>query len=272
MRTALFAAASLVGLSILGAAPASAETQPRSIGADPRIKQYTYSKDTVYRLDLALKFITSIEFARGEAIDSVLMGDRESWQVIRLQSGNVLAVKPLIAGARTNMTVYTSQNTYTFELRAVPIPAGSSTLNYRIGFRYPERERARAVSRQADQMRPRDPNYYVAGPKTDFRPVAVHDDGRRTTFEFPPDAPRPAIFRVDEQGRESIINVRETETGAVVMGTSDRWTLRIGEEELCVAHERVIKTVPGGRRAKALRAGYLAATAAPASAIPGLPK
>lgn len=263
MRTALLAAASLVALSVLGAGSVSAETSPRSIGADPRIKQYTYSKDTVYRLDLAMKIITS-----GEAIDSVLMGDSESWQVIRLQSGNVLAVKPLIDGARTNMTVYTSQNTYTFELRAVPIPAGSSTLNYRIGFRYPERERAKVASRQVDQARPRDPNYYVAGPKAAFRPVAVYDDGRRTTFEFLPDAPRSAIFRVDDEGRESIINVRETETGAVVTGTSDRWTLRIGDEELCVAHERVLKTVPGGRRAKALRASYLAATATPASAIP----
>lgn len=272
MRTALLTAASLLALVLLGAASASAETAPRSIGADPRIKQYTYSKDTVYRLDLAMKIITSIEFAPGEAIDSVLMGDSESWQVIRLQSGNVLAVKPLIAGARTNMTVCTSQNTYTFELRAVPIPAGSSTLNYRIGFRYPERERAKVASRQVDQARPRDPNYYVAGAATKFRPVAVYDDGRRTTFEFPRDAPRPAIFRVDEQGRESIINVRETESGAVVMGTSDRWTLRIGDDELCVAHQRVIKTVPGARRATALRTGYLAATATPASAIPGLPK
>lgn len=270
MRTPLLAA-SLVALA-LAAAPASAETAPRSVGADPRIKQYTYVKDTVYRLDVAMKIITSIEFAPGEAIDSVLMGDSESWQVIRLQSGNVLAVKPLIEGARTNMTVYTSQNTYTFELRAVPIPAGSSTLSYRIGFRYPERERAKVASHQVEQARPRDPNYYVAGAVTKFRPVAVYDDGRRTTFEFPRDAPRPAIFRVDEQGRESIINVRETETGAVVMGTSDRWTLRVGDEELCVAHERVIKTVPGGRRAKALRSGYLVATSQPASAIPGLPK
>ncbi len=267
MRTPLLAAASLTALALIAAAPASAETWPRSVGADPRIKQYTYVKDTVYRLDVAMKIITSIEFAPGEAIDSVLMGDSESWQVIRLQSGNVLAVKPLIEGARTNMTVYTSQNTYTFELRAVPIPAGSSTLSYRIGFRYPE-----VASRQVEQARPRDPNYYVAGAATKVRPVAVYDDGRRTTFEFPRDAPRPAIFRVDEQGRESIINVRETETGAVVMGTSDRWTLRIGDEELCVAHERVIKTVPGGRRAKALRSGYLVATSQPASAIPGLPK
>ena len=272
MRTLLLASASLVALALAAAAPASAETAPRSVGADPRIKQYTYVKDTVYRLDVAMKIITSIEFAPGEAIDSVLMGDSESWQVIRLQSGNVLAVKPLIEGAHTIMTVYTSQNTYTFELRAVPIPAGSSTLSYRIGFRYPERERAKVASRQVEQARPRDPNYYVAGAATKFRPVAVYDDGRRTTFEFPRDAPRPAIFRVDEQGRESIINVRETETGAVVMGTSDRWTLRIGEEELCVAHQRVIKSVPGGRRAKSLRSGYIVAAGQPASAIPGLPK
>lgn len=272
MRMLRLVAASLIVLALLGAAPAEAETAPRSVGADPRIKQYAYSKDTVYKLDLAMKIMTAIEFAPGEAIDSVLMGDSESWQVVRLQSGHVLAVKALIVGARTNMTVYTSQNTYTFELRAVPIAAGSSSLNYRIGFRYPERERAKAASRQVEQARTRDPNYYAAGSTTKFRPVAVYDDGRRTTFEFPADAPRPAIFRVDEQGRESIVNVRETETGAVVMGASDRWTLRIGDEELCIAHERILKTVPGGRRAKALRPGYLAATSQPASVIPGLPR
>lgn len=271
MRATLIVAASLVARALVPAS-VSAETQPRSIGADARIKQFTYSKDTVYRLDLAMKFITSIEFLPGESIDSVLMGDSESWQVTRLQSGHVLALKPLIAGARTNMTVYTSQNTYTFELRATSAPAGSSALSYRIGFRYPERETARAASQRREQARPRDPNYYVAG-RAPFRPVAVYDDGRRTYFEFPRDAPRPAIFRVDEAGRESIINVRETETGSVVTGASDRWTLRIGDEEICVAHERVIKSVPGGRRSKALRAGYLASSAALEDpAAPGLPK
>lgn len=102
-----------------------------------------------------MKIMTAIEFAPGEAIDSVLMGDSESWQVTRLQNGHVLAVKPLIEGARTNMTVYTSQNTYTFELRAVGVPAGSASLNYRIGFRYPERERAKTACRQVEQARPR---------------------------------------------------------------------------------------------------------------------
>ncbi len=254
--------------------PGLAETGPRSIGADPRIKQYTYSPTTVYRLDVAMKIITSIEFAPGEAIDSVLMGDSESWEVIRLQSGNVLAVKPLIAGARTNMTVYTSQRSYTFELRAVAASSGSANLNYRIGFRYPEQDRAKAARSQAAASRPRDPNYYVAGPKSAFRPVAVYDDGRVTTFVFPETAPRPAIFRVDEDGRESVVNVRETGTSTVVTGTSDRWTLRIGDEEICIAHQRVLGSVPGGKRSKALRAGYAAnvPTGGPASAIRGLPK
>lgn len=257
----------------LGPCPAGAETGPRSIGADPRIKQYTYSATTVYRLDVAMKIITSIEFAPGESIDSVLMGDSESWEVIRLQSGNVLAVKPLIAGARTNMTLYTSQRSYTFELRAAPASAGSASLNYRIGFRYPEQERAKVTRARAEAARPRDPNYYVAGPKTAWRPVAVYDDGRVTTFQFPPDAPRPAIFRVDAQGRESIVNLREGENATIVTGTSDRWTLRIGDEELCVAHARVIRTVPGADRSKALRDGVaLASTGAPASAVRGLPK
>lgn len=270
-NTTFAVATSLLVLS-LSAAPSFAETGPRSIGADPRIKQYTYSPTTVYRLDVAMKIITSIEFAGGESIDSVLMGDSESWEVIRLQSGNVLAVKPLIAGARTNMTVYTSQRSYTFELRAVPARAGSASLNYRIDFRYPDQERAKATRQQAAAARPRDPNYYLAGQVTAFRPVAVHDDGRTTTFVFPENAPRPAIFRVDSQGRESIVNLRETGNSVVVTGTSDRWTLRIGEEELCIAHARVIKTVPGSARAKALRADYLAANAIPASTTRGLPK
>ncbi|PZQ46086.1 MAG: hypothetical protein DI556_21250 [Rhodovulum sulfidophilum] len=273
-RTVLGLAASplaLAALLVLAPCPGFAETGPRAIGADPRIKQYTYSATTVYRLDVAMKIITSIEFAPGESIDSVLMGDSESWEVIRLQSGNVLAVKPLIAGARTNMTVYTGQRSYTFELRAVSARAGSSSLNYRIGFRYPEQDRAKAARRQALAARPRDPNYYVAGRKTAFRPVSVYDDGRTTTFIFAEDAPRPAIFRVDAQGRESIVNVRETGTTSVVTGVSERWTLRIGDEELCVAHARVLETVPGGGRPVTPRSA-LAPGAANASVARGLPK
>lgn len=275
MRPGLAVSAALIALPLallpLAAVPAAAETRPKSVGADARIKQFVYVKDTVYRLDVAMKFITSIEFAPGESIDSVLMGDSESWEVIRLQSGNVLAVKPLIEGARTNMTVYTSQNSYTFELRAVRVAPGSPSLSYRIGFTYPEREKAKVARQRVDQSRPRDPNYYVAG-RAGFRPISVYDDGRRTWFELPKDAPRPAIFRVDETGREAIVNVQQTDTGSVVVGTSDRWTLRIGDEEICIAHGRVIKSVPGGRRAKALRTAYIEQRVPAPAGTPGTPK
>ena len=52
-----------------------------------------------------------------------------------------------------------------------------------------------------------------------------------------------------------------------------RWTLRIGDEELCVAHARVIKTVPGGDQAAVLRASVVTTGKSSAHATArGLPK
>ena len=91
MRTSLLAAAGFVALAIVGAAPALAETAPRSVGADPRIKQYTYVKDTVYRLDVAMKIITSIEFAPGEAIDTILFSIKFAEDGLRVRDGHRVA-------------------------------------------------------------------------------------------------------------------------------------------------------------------------------------
>lgn len=262
---------------ILVASVVSAETKPFSAGSDPRIKRYTFSQNTVYRLDLAMKHITSLEFDQAESIESVLMGDSESWQVIRLQRGNVLAVKPLINGASTNMTVYTSGNVYTFELRALTMRTGSASLNYRIDFRYLDQERAAQAAARERNTRPRDYRYYVAG-EADFAPVSVYDDDHATYFQFPDNVRRAAIFRVDAQGRESIVNVQQTENGSVVSGTSDRWTIRIGDEEICIAHGRVIRTVPNNGSAKALNAAFInsgtavAGNTLPATDTQGLPK
>lgn len=188
----------LFGLA-LGASGVSAEIRPNPMPSDPRIKQYAYSPNEVYRLDLHMRFITSLQFGDGENIESIMVGDSESWEINRLSRGNVLAVKPLIQGAFTNMTVYTDRRVYTFELRASTARVGSPKLNYRIDFRYVDEERAAQRTQNARAMRPRNTNYYVAG-RAGFRPVSVYDDGRATYFRFATDAPRPAIFRVDEKG------------------------------------------------------------------------
>lgn len=230
-------------LAVVLALPLAAETKPRSLPSDPRIREYRFDPHTVYRLDVFMKFITSVHFGDGEEIQSVQIGDSASWEVVRLSRGDVLSVKPVTEGAYTNMTVLTDRRAYTFELRARTANVGSPKLNYRISFRYPAEEHQRVAERNARQSRAKDFNYMAAGDQA-VRPSQIYDDGVATYFTFPRGAPRPAIFRVDAQGREAIVNVRAVEDGFVVDSTSDRWTIRRGERELCVAHADVIDTVP----------------------------
>lgn len=235
----------------------AAETRPRPFPEDSRIRSFTYDRNEVYRLDTFLRFITSIEFAPGENIESVQVGDSESWQIVRLARGDILSVKPLIEGAFTNMTVYTNLRPYTFELRARRGQVGSPDLNYRVSFRYPEEEARRRTAAIERAERPKDANYFAAGDVPAIRPTQVYDDGRRTIFVFPPNARRPGIFAVGPDGRESIVNVHHTENASIVDRVSDRWTIRIGDDELCVAHGDVIRSVPGGGTAPQLDQGIV---------------
>ncbi len=111
---AVFAAMLLTGTC------AFADQIPKPLPDDARIKEFIYEEENVYVLNLHLKTITSIQFGPEEKIESVLVGDSASWEIIRLKRGNVLSVKPLIGDALTNMTVYSDKRVYTFELRAHP--------------------------------------------------------------------------------------------------------------------------------------------------------
>lgn len=235
---------------------AIAEATPRPFPQDSRIRSFVYHQNEVFRLDTYTRFITSIEFAPGENIQSVQVGDSESWQIVRLDRGDILSVKPLITGAYTNMTVYTDRRAYTFELRARTGRAGSPNMNYRVSFSYPQeqdRQRRAAIERAE---RPRDYNYLAAGDAASIKPVQVYDDGKRTIFVFADNTRRPGIFLVGPDGRESIVNVRHDANSSIVDRVSDRWTIRIGDEELCIAHGDVIRSVPGGRQAPQLSQGF----------------
>jgi len=246
IRRALLLAPALTLLAF----PLAAETRPRAFPEDPRIRWYSYDEHQVYRLDVFMRYITALQFAPGENVESVQVGDSASWQIVRLSRGDVLSVKPLIGGAFTNMTVFTDRRVYTFELRARSAPAGSPSVSYRISFRYPAEEaESRAAARKL-QARSQDHAYFVAGEAERITPVEVHDDGQRTYFRFALDAPRPAVFAADATGREAIVNARQTGDGFVVDRVSRRWTLRLGDEVLCIAHGSVLDTVPDHANAR----------------------
>ena len=247
-----FACAALACAALACAAigsAASAETSARPYPEDARIRQYTYDDHQVYQLPTYLRYITAIEFPAGETIDSVQIGDSASWEIVRLDRGNVLTIKPVIDGAYSNMNVYTNARAYSFDVRSGEAGVGSASPGYRVSFRYPGEEAAARSAELKRAARVKDFDYFVAGDPTGFRPYRVYDDGQRTYFLFDGDAPRPSIFAANAQGREAIVNTRQEDNMVVVERTSPYWTLRLGDEELCIAHADVISDVPGGRRA-----------------------
>ncbi len=230
-------------LMTLTTSVAIAEQKPVTVASDSRIKKFNYDENNVYKLDVYLKAITTVEFAEGEQIQSILVGDSESWEIVRLKSGNVVSVKPIVANALTNMTVFTDRYVYTFELRSVGTikPSGSSPKNqtYRSAFNYPEEKTNEGFSKT-----PNNYDYYSAG-DSKFNPVSVYDNGKQTFFVFPENAPKPAIFKTGQTGKESLVNVRTKGNIVIVDAVNDYWTVRIGDEYICVGAGSAVNTKSG---------------------------
>ncbi len=113
---------------------AVAEVAPASMGADARVRSVLYNPVDVIRLDTHLRVNTAIELGSGERIDSVLLGDSEAFEVEVLSNRTTVSVKPLIAGAETNMTIYTGGARFSLSISE----GRSRNPTYRLVLRYPE--------------------------------------------------------------------------------------------------------------------------------------
>ena len=218
-----------VGLGLLilmlMASSALAETTPRSGPNDPRVRIATYQDGQVFRLNVSLTHVTTIEFGTGETIRSILAGDTEGFELDGVPGGQAFAIKPLARGVHTNVTVYTNRRSYYFKVHEVSTPTF-----YVVQFRYPDEDRRprNAVAGQA-------PNYnYGASDRTEITPVRVWDNGTFTYFQFARNAPVPAIFRYSN-GRERTVNTQATEPGVIrVSGVNAQWVLRLGDQVVCI--------------------------------------
>lgn len=213
------------------AATALAEATPRRGPNDARVRIATYQEGQVFRLNVSLTHVTTIEFGDGETIRSILAGDTEGFELDGVPGGQAFAIKPLARGVHTNVTVYTNRRSYYFNVQEVSTPTF-----YVVQFRYPDEERRpqNAVAAQA-------PNYnYGASDRTEITPVRVWDDGTFTYFQFARNAPVPAIFRY-ANGRERTVNTQATEPGVIrVSGVNAQWVLRLGEEAVCIQDNALV--------------------------------
>ncbi|MCJ9670398.1 MULTISPECIES: TrbG/VirB9 family P-type conjugative transfer protein [unclassified Neorhizobium] len=245
-RNILFLLAFCSATPAFSASPSPQVQAPAESPSDPRIKTFAYNETNVYRLDLYLKSVTSLQFSESEEVQSILIGDSSSWEVVKLKSGNVVSLKAIVPSAATNMTIYTTTRVYTFDLRSMgeQPPGGERSAVLRTVFTYPEEKSAKQQPLEAVEGRRVNSDYMVSG-RARFRPGWVQDNGRQTTFFLPANAPRPAIFKVGRDKKEALVNSRTNGNTVIVDGTSDYWVLRIGDESVCIGAKAAVSEKRG---------------------------
>lgn len=264
-------------LVMLFPAIAFAEATPQNSPYDSRVRTIDYNPLDVTRINTFYGVSTFVQFAEGETIRDVAVGDEQAWSIV--PRGNNLFIKPRARKADTNVTVVTEKRVYHFALMVVPRAMKDATawrdpnLIYGLSFRYPEDEAARREEQarleklkekhelikaklkmstrsgqggaeempeaEGEHSAPSDRrpevnyDYWVAG-SPEISPTAVRDDGRFTYLEFTNNRDMPAIYAVDAEGKEALINTHVEGNTIVVQRVVPRLTLRKGKAVACL--------------------------------------
>jgi len=223
--------------------------------ADSRIKTRNYAENTVYALTGHLGFQTVIEFNDDETIENVAIGDSVAWQVTPNRRGDVIILKPIAEAPPTNMTVVTNLRHYIFELRVKQASeAKPGEMVFVLRFAYPGEQKAQealqaqeasfAVVPPSPEERAVNRNYTYEGDR-EILPAQVFDDGRATYFRWAEGMPAPAIFLIDEDDKESVIN-HGFEDGFVVVDRVARvFSLKHGGYETLIHNDGYTPIDPG---------------------------
>lgn len=205
--------------------PLAAQVQPVPGGGDPRIQAVDYDPDQVVILYGAPGYQVTVEFGPDEQIENVAVGDSGAWQVTPNRRGDHLFVKPVQSGVATNMTVVTSVRVYLFELS--PLYGPSSEMAYRVRFQYPGGDGEPGA--EEAQVAAVEGRYKLGGARA-LRPSRIADDGRHTYIEWPADRALPAVYAVDSDGQESLVNGAMRDDQFVIDGVARRLVFRIDRD------------------------------------------
>ena len=178
--------------------PVAAQVRPQPGAGDPHLQTVEYKADQVVLIEVALGYQTTLQLAPDEKIESIAVGDSSAWQVTASRSGDHIFIKPLQQGVGTNMTVITSNRLYAFDL--APLFGPTPTMAYTIQFRYAPQAAAGEAAVATELGR-----YKLSGARA-LRPSAIDDDGQHTHIEWPAEAALPAIYVLDDAGRETLAN------------------------------------------------------------------
>jgi type IV secretion system protein VirB9 len=224
---------------LLGAAGAvQSETSPSPGLLDARIRTAPYSVDQVYRLYGYVGYQTDLQFEAGESFVGLGAGDIEGISFVA--QDNHLFLKPKVAKVGTNLTIVTSRRSYQVDYSATAAhPDPTEEVTYALRFTYPPSatEGASRASQEleADPHRPRNFDYWFCGDPT-LQPAAASDDGVHTRLKFSGRSEQPAIFVLNEDATESLLNFSMDDGDVVLHRVARRLILRRGHLAGCIVN------------------------------------
>lgn len=175
--------------------PSAGPTPPAN---DPRLQTVQYDAGQIVQLKVAINFQATVIFGPGEQVDNVAIGDSDAWQATLNNQGDALFLKPLRSNGTTNMTVITDVRVYSFELSSAYAPGPDTPFTLR--FLYPG-----ALNGDQSAARPGVGRYRLSGARS-LRPAAIDDDGVRTFIQWRAAQTLPAVFAIDDQGDEVLLD------------------------------------------------------------------
>lgn len=204
-------------------------------GAGSQLRDIEYQPDRVIPIEAAVGYQVTVLLSPDEQINSIAVGDSSAWQVSANNGGNTIFVKLAAAGMTTNMTVITNVRIYSFEL----MPASRSyTIPYILRFNYPSDNIAEETINPGDIKG----TYRVTGTKA-LWPSGIMDDGRRTFIEWPKSADIPAVYAIDQAGKETLVNGMMREDRFVIESVASKLVFRI-DSKVARARRQIVDLNP----------------------------
>ena len=232
------------------------------------VKVLTYNPGEISKIRTRVNMPTKFVLPRGEKIASHSLGDTYVFEMQPLDGGkydlsNVFTLEAKYAGADTSLTIDgSSGRKYSFYIRSDSYK--SEFISDFIVYMTLDGKIPRAIPLTVKEMKGevigldgtnnsisdaksalRDINwanahygYKAVGGNDDLTPTMVFDDGVFTYFQFTNEGAKkfPLVYKVVD-GYDVPVNNKIEENFIIVESTGKAWTLRAGDEHLCVRYK-----------------------------------
>ena len=226
---------------------------PEGTDKDSRIQYVEYDTDNVVKIRAKIGYTVTVQLDPTESAEQgvVVSGNKQGWAMET--KGNNLIFKPAAEkGLNTNLTVITNKRTYVFDLGLAGCSYNKqgkkvcSPPTYLLRFTYPEekakanlikaRQQARALQLRLKYgldgaKTPLNYVYYGKGDKK-IAPTAVWDDNNFTYIQYADNRDLPAVFKINPDGSEMLVNTRTEDDTLVIHETAEQFVLRLGDSVL----------------------------------------